>query len=210
MQQVTREPQVEALPTAVPEHRRGHLVPRGGRHGARRGPAGDRRGDLPRRPGDGARELLDPARDHRARRGRGRRGRGGSRRRARAPPSRPPGCLRRGRRDRIGEFGASSGGERAEPDGFPRRRARQPRAASTRATGTTSAGWSSTSPRAGMADRSRASSVGGSPTCAWRTRGWPRARETHMNESGASIQAAAAFFKIPARAGARRPRRRRP
>ena len=34
--------------------------------------------------------------------------------------------------------------------------------------------------------------------------------ETYMNESGASIQAAAAFYKLAPGAGARRPRRRRP
>ena len=69
---------------------------------------------------------------------------------------------------------------------------------STLVTGTTSAGWSSTSWRVVTTDRSRGSSAGGSETSGAGDAKLALLKpETYMNESGASIQAAAAFYKLP-------------
>ena len=73
------------------------------------------------------------------------------------------------------------------------------RGASTSATGTTSAPWSSTSSHGVTTGRSKGSFAAG-----WRRSGSPRARvallapETYMNESGQSVQPAVRFFKVPA------------
>ena len=88
---------------------------------------------------------------------------------------------------------------------------RQPGARVRRRRGTTSAGWCSTSSRAGTAARGARSSPASSPRCASTARSSRSLKpETYMNESGRSLGAAARFFKAPAGDGARRPRRRRP
>ena len=81
------------------------------------------------------------------------------------------------------------------------------RVASTRATGTTSASWSSTSSRAGMTAPGRRSSTASSPRSAsTATRSALLKPQTYMNDSGRSVQRGNAVLQ--ARAG-RRPRSER-
>ena len=92
-----------------------------------------------------------------------------------------------------------------------RRRAREPGPASTSATVTTSASWSSTSSRAATGDRSRPSSADTSAEVRIEGRRLALLKpDTYMNDSGKLGAAGRRVLQDTARDAARRPRRGRP
>ena len=200
----TNEVNVEALPLEVPQHleidvsgmhigdtlRLGELEVAGRRHAARR-PRGDRARDRhaadPRRGARGAAEGEEGAEA---------RGRGAERRRA-GEPTTPPTAATAHLRGVAARAPAVAPRRHAPRRSTCSSSASATPAASTRATATTSATWSSTSSRAGTAARGAASSPG--QLADVRIDGHRVALlkpETYMNESGRSVQAAAAFFKL--------------
>ena len=149
---------------------------------------------------------------HRARGGRGRRGRGGR---------------GRGRgRGAEGEASAEAAGEGAGPTRSKPCAssvgAKPPRRSTCSSSGSATPGREHARDRHNVGwmvvdelarrhgGRSRSSSAGGSPRCASGSALALLKPETYMNESGASIQAAAAFFKVAPDHLARRARRGRP
>ena len=128
-------------------------------------------------------------------------------RRASPAPRTPTGARRAARSDPC----ASSAGKRSVRPWICSSQGWGTPALSTRAIGTTSAGWSSTSSRDGTRGRSRGSSAAGSPTYGSGTRSSALLKpETYMNESGDVDPGGRLVLQAAAGAGPRRPRRRRP
>ena len=203
LSQVAREVNVEALPMEVPEHLEldvsgmamGDTLRLADLDGARR----RRRSSTIRRRC--SRRVTMPTRveepEEEVARGRGGRGRGApgeERRRGRSRAARGGRARHRPRASRASAVAPGRTRLVARP---ARRRARQSRPRVRDARGTTSAGWSSTSSRAGTARRGAAKFNG--QLAEVRLDGHRVALlkpETYMNESGRSVAAAARFFKV--------------